>query len=209
MMDYRNIQLRKYYELKKVIESDMDDIDMQVNIIALLNDMEVNDVYNLPLDDYAEKVGEIMFLSEPPKPRRIKIRTSEIKINGKKYTLLTKPEKMTAGQYIDYQTCLKNKLGFEYILSCLLIPDGKKYGEYDYDGLVNDILDLDIQSCIDICFFFRKRLLSSIRDSLIYSDLEIRRAMRKAPKEKRMELRKEREKIHHKISEINGIGSIR
>lgn len=204
--DYNNMPLSKYYEIRDIISSDMEDIDIQANLIAIINDMDVNEVLDLPLNKYENLVESLAFLMETPKPE--KLRTKQFVINGNKYRLIDSTTKMTAGQYIDYQSYIKNEMGFEYIISCFLIPVGKKYGEYDVTDVIKDILDLDIQSCYNVCFFFQKKYLKSIRDSLIYSDLQILMAMRKAPKEKRKELKKVRKMIHQKISEINGIGNI-
>lgn len=202
---YSNMPLKSFYKIREIIESDMEDIDIQANLIAIINDMDIEDVYNLPISKYEDLVDSISFLMEVPKPSNLRLR--QFVINGHKYKLIDDVEKMTTGQYIDYQSYLKNEMGYEYIITCFLIPEGKKYGEYNVGDVIKDVMELDIQSCLNVCFFFQKKWLKSIKDSLIYSDLMILRSMRKAPKEKRMELKTVRKQIHQKISEINGIGN--
>lgn len=205
---YSEMSLKDYYELRKIFDEDLEDIDLQIKVIAFINDMEENEVLNLPLDKYAKMVESIEFLTELPKPKN-KVKTHSFNINGHKYRLMTDVSKMTAGQFIDYQTYLNNGLNYEYIMSCLFIPTSAKvYGDgYDVADVINDILCLDIQTCIDVCFFFQKKYLTSIKHSLIYSALTITRILRKVPKEKKEELMNLRKQIFQKVSEINGIGN--
>lgn len=202
---YSTLPLGKYYELKKVIETDGEPLDMQVSMLAIINDMTEDDILNLPLDRYAELVSSLDFLMEEPKAKNL--RSRKFNINGHRYELMKSVDRMTAGQYIDYQSYQDSGLGFEYILSTLLIPVGKNYGEYDSADVIGDILELDVQSCMDVCFFFHRKWVISILASLISSDLKIRRVMRKAPKEKQEELKQVRKMIREQISSISGIGS--
>ena len=102
---YSELTLDKYYELEQLFKDDLEEIDLQVKIISLLTDLDEDDILNLPLDEYAEYVEGMSFLLTKPKTRDVRINT--IELNGEKYEIFKQPEKMTAGQFIDYQTYLK------------------------------------------------------------------------------------------------------
>lgn len=203
---YSEMSIEKYYELKENMTEELEPLDFQVRLISILSDMGEDDVLNLPLDKYAEYVADLDFIYELPKPRNINY-VPTIKINNAKYKLLKDVSKMTAGQYIDFQSYLDNGLGVEYILSTVLIPEGKKYGEYDVMPVIEDIRKcLDIQTAISIRFFFHKKLLNTIKRFLISLDLMMRN--RKMPKEKQEQMRMARKEIRRMLSSLNGSGSI-
>ena len=202
---YSEMSIEKYYELKDNMTEELEPLDFQVRLISILSDMGEDDVLNLPLDKYAEYVADLDFIYELPKPRNMF--SSIIKINGVKYKLLKDVSNMTAGQYIDFQSYLDNELGVEYILSTVLIPEGKKYGEYDVMPVIEDIRKcLDIQTAISIRFFFHKKLLNTIKRFLISLDLMMRN--RRMPKEKQEQMRMARKEIRRMLSSLNGSGSI-
>lgn len=203
---YSEMSIEKYYELRKNMTEELEPLDFQVRLISILSDMDEDDVLNLPLDKYAEYVADLDFIYELPKPRNINY-VPTIKINNVKYKLLKDVSKMTAGQYIDFQSYLDNGLGVEYILSTVLIPEGKKYGEYDVMPVIEDIRKcLDIQTAISIRFFFHKKLLNTIKRFLISLDLMMRN--RKMPKEKQEQMRMARKEIRRMLFSLNGNGSI-
>lgn len=198
--NYNQLSLNKYYEIMDVLKEDMD-IDSQVKILSIITNMTENEIINLRLSKYEELLDSINFLYEPLKPKKHIPR--KMVINGNNYILLKSVDKMTAGQYIDIQSYYNNNLGYEYILSALVVPEGKKYGEgYDVQDVVNDILELDVQTCIDVCFFFRKKLLNSIRTTLIYLGWMIKKV--KIP-QKKQELMEVRKILMDKVLELSGI----
>ena len=198
--NYNQLPLNKYYEIMDVLKEDMN-IDSQVKILSIITNMTENEIINLRLSKYEELLDSINFLYEPLKPKKHIPR--KMVINGNDYILLKSVDKMTAGQYIDIQSYYNNNLGYEYILSALVVPEGKKYGEgYDVQDVVNDILELDVQTCIDVCFFFRKKLLNSIRTTLIYLGWMIKKV--KIP-QKKQELMEVRKILMDKVLELSGI----
>lgn len=202
---YSEMSIEKYYELRDNMSEELEPLDFQVRLISILSDMDEDDVLNLPLDKYAEYVADLDFIYELPKPRNMF--SSTIKINGVKYKLLKDVSKMTAGQYIDFQSYLDNELGVEYTLSTILIPEGKSYGDYDVMPVIEDIRKcLDIQTAISIRFFFHKKLLNTIKRFLICLDLMMRN--RRMPREKQEQMREARKGIRRMLSSLNGSGSI-
>lgn len=199
--NYNNLPLKKWYQIKDVLEGDYD-IDQQIKLLSIITDIPEDDLFNMKLDRYEKQLEALNFLTEPVKPKSSI--PNKILINGKRYRIMKNVDKMTAGQYIDIQTYYKENLGYEYILSTLVIPeDCKRYCEgYDIDDVIKDIMEIDIQTAIDVCFFFRKKLLNSIRTTLIYLDWMIK--MIKIP-QKKEELMKIHKMLKTKLSQLNGI----
>lgn len=199
--NYNNLPLKKWYQIKDVLEGDYD-IDQQIKVLSIITDIAEDDLFNMKLDRYEKQLEALNFLTEPVKPKSSI--PNKILINGKRYRIMKNVDKMTAGQYIDIQTYYKENLGYEYILSTLVIPeDCKRYCEgYDIDDVIKDIMEIDIQTAIDVCFFFRKKLLNSIRTTLIYLDWMIK--MVKIP-QKKEELMKIHKMLKTKLSQLNGI----
>lgn len=199
--NYNNLPLKKWYQIKDVLEGDYD-IDQQIKVLSIITDIPEDDLFNMKLDRYEKQLEALNFLTEPVKPKSSI--PNKILINGKKYRIMKNVDKMTAGQYIDIQTYYKENLGYEYILSTLVIPeDCKRYCEgYEIDDVIKDIMEIDIQTAIDVCFFFRKKLLNSIKTTLIYLDWMIK--MIKIP-QKKEELMKIHKMLKTKLSQLNGI----
>lgn len=202
---YDKLTIEKFYEIEKVMKEDLEDIDIQVKLISILTDKDEEEILNTKLDKYEEYVSGLNFLLNKPigKDRYI----NSIKLNGVKYNLLKTPEKMTAGQFIDFQSYIENNLGIEYTISTFLIPEGKKYGEYDVVPIIEDIRKyMDIQTAYNIRFFFRKKFLNTIKSFLIYLDWMTKN--RKLPKEQQEKMKMVRNQIKQLLSSLNGNGNI-
>lgn len=200
---YNKLSLKKYNQIMEILKSDEDELDIQVKVLSVLTDIDEEELYNMKLDKYHTYVEGMSFLYEPVKAKKKNL-PKTIKINGNEYRLLKNVEDMTAGQYIDIQTYYKQNLGYEYILSTLVIPvDCKKYSDgYIISNVINDIMEMDIQTAVDVCFFFQKKLLNSIRNTLIYLDWMMKGI--KIP-QKKQEIQKIRTMLEQKISSLNGI----
>ena len=171
---YKTLSVGKYMEIRELLKQELDEMDLQAEILAVLNDTTVDEIMKLPLPKYSEYVRMSAFLTEKPKPKADC--PKKITLNDRKYYVVRKAEDLTAAQYIDYQNYMKmddpdSKLA--EILSIFIIPDGKKYADgYDIAEVVKDIRDyLPIIVGFNICFFFRKKQAESIERTLIYLEL--------------------------------------
>jgi len=167
---YNELPVGKYLEIRDLLKEEREDIDLQVSILSVLSDLDENEVLNLPIGEYSKLVRESNFLSVKP---QFKAKAPDtIQLNGVKYNVCKRGDKMTAGQYIDYQTYMKmddpdSKLA--EVLSIFLIPEGKKYNEnYDIEDVQEAIREyLPINMAMGICFFLRKRSLQLLSSTLI------------------------------------------
>lgn len=201
---YKDLTVEKYIELYSIDINGMEEIDIQSTMIAILADMTVDEVLDLPISEYRKLAMQIQFLKEPPKTTK---HCSKIKIDGREYRVLDKVEDMTAGQYIDYQTYLQQNdiKMLPYILSCLIIPKGEKYGDSD---TINDMMQLSVEEALRISNFFMKQSQSLIRGTLLSLEWMMKKKARKMKDETmKAEMEKAVKEIHSLQSIIkNGDG---
>ncbi len=210
---YKELSINKYLEIRDILEEDGGELNIQANIIAVLTGMNVDDVLNLSLTKYNEYVQKTAFLLKKPDiNKRI---PNKLNINGRECYITTNVNKLTAGQYIDYETLINMKNYEKYIaniLACFIVPKGKTYGDgYDTDEIVQWIGEnLSIQDAMNICFFFRKKSLNSIKLTVTYLEIQMwlmSRKMKKHPEVKaKMEEVKKKLKTYRQDLQRNGDG---
>lgn len=209
-MNYTDIKLKQYLALKDMAK-ESDDLDMltiQAREIAICNDMTEDEVLGLSLPEYTKKVQEISFLSTPIKPR--KHLPSQIVIDGKKYKVENDVRKMTIGQFIDYNSLRELSNDDTYlpqILGVFVYPADKEYLKgYDADTNAEALKEgLDIQTAVDISFFFRSKLETYLRSMLLILGWEIKKMERKKTMSPE-KMKEVKEKMQALRSILNGNG---
>lgn len=153
--NYNDLTVGKYQEIMLLLNgAPMDELTMQTSLIAILSDEDEDDILNLPLSEYNKMVQGTAFLSEEPKKRIVA--TKYILGDMELETMLNMKD-MTAGQYIDYQTFIKDPDKYLVeMLSVFLIPKGKKYNDgYDILEVHNAIREhLSIVDALSMSAFF-------------------------------------------------------
>lgn len=161
--NWEQINLQTYNEIKKIVtDTDLQDIDKNAELLAVLYDVDVDDIYKLKVSQIQNMLRESSFISELPQPKKLSLK--HIVINGKKYNILTDISKYTVAQYVDFQTLVKK--GDEYaanILATIIIPQGHAYGDdYDINTVVEEINNyLPATMAISLVFFYTKKLMNS------------------------------------------------
>lgn len=174
---YDKLTVGKWLELKNV-NLEQDDIDIQADILSVLTDKTVDELMLLPIPEYQSLVQTSTFLNTEPKTLTKLPET--LKLEDKEFYIHQKVEKMTAGQYIDYQSYLKDN-DYAHILPCFIIPKGKKYGE-DYDiEEVSQIIcnNLPITVALTISRFFFLQYLSLTQATVDYLISKTKKIARK------------------------------
>lgn len=200
--NYNSLTIKKYLDIKEVLEMNTDEVEQQAELIAILNDMDVEDVLELPLGTYHRLVQSLGFLTELPSPRQAP--PTKYKIDGVEYDVMLNIQDMTVAQYIDYQTFLKE--GDKYIvelLSVFIIPKGKKYNEgYDIIEVQKKIRNtLSVVDAVTMSTFFLTLFQALISNTVRYSIKKLKRMMRK---EKNLEIR---EKYKEAITALQQSGA--
>ena len=194
--NYKDLTLEKYLQLRDIDITELEPLDIQAQMIAILSDMTEDEVLDLSLPEYQRLVGEMLFLNEEPVP--IKTIPKELTIGGRKYSVLKNAREMTAGQFIDYQSYIKDDVEkkLPLLLTCFIIPKGKKYGQYDIAEVIDDMRMLPIETVLGLAAFFLRQSQRLISNTLTYLDWSVRRMERKEKKtETREKMKEAREKI--------------
>lgn len=178
---YKKLPLGKYSEIVAVLKDEsLEDIDKQVKVVALLNDMDEDDVLNLPITEFSKLNFAASFLQEPCEDD--KSRVAESYTFGDLVLLPVKStDKITTSQYIDFQNFAKDyENNIVGLLSCLLVPKGKTYGNgYDIADVHKAISDsLSVFDAFALLSFFFDSLTLSVKDSLTYLQKKMRRMER-------------------------------
>lgn len=203
---YKDLTLDKYLALRN-IDVEQEEIDIQSQMLAVLNDCTVDEILDLKLDEYHRLVGQMNFLLNEPNP--IKKVPNEITINKNKYEVIKDARSMTAGQFIDYQNYIKDinstEKNLPLLMTCFLIPKGKKYGDYDFVEVAKDMGQLPIEMVLGLAGFFFRKSQKLISNTLTYLDWMVKR-MRKREKNKEIVAKMEEatEKLHTLKNLVNG-----
>ncbi len=184
--NYNKLTIGKYQEVLEAIRDYEDEHERNTALIAVLSDQEPDEVLNLSLSEYKARVDGLRFLLEEPVQAPIKNR---YRIGNMELDLCADLSKLTAGQYIDYQTFIKDvEKNMVELLSVFLIPKGKKYGDYDM-GEVHEAIreNLSICDALGLSAFFlalSQALIESTLTSLIRRMKKMKRKA-KTPEEKK------------------------
>lgn len=157
-----------------------DDLERQVATIAALSGTTDEEVLNMPLPDYKVASGELVFLTMPVPIRKDPKPAKEYRLGDLRLVPSADPMKMTAAQYIDFQTvsaqAAKEKHGnLSALLACFLIPKGCRYNEgYDIREVQAAIRDgLDVVSAIELLSSFFAASRKSMQATLTSSTLKV------------------------------------
>lgn len=188
---YRKLTIGRYIDgVLPAILGDYDPVERQARIIGALADMTWEDVLDLPIRDYSEMAARTHFLET-------EIDTSRMGHIARRYTLgdlvlvpVTDYTKLTAAQFIDFQTYAKEAdKNVIPIVATLLVPEGRTYNKgYDVADVQKAVAEhLSVQDAMEVVGFFFALAAKSLQDSLTYSEREakkMRRKDRKAVKER-------------------------
>lgn len=162
--DWKDVSINLFYQIKKIMDADLEETDRKIKILALLMDETEEEFSGRKIGEVQELAEQLNFMQKDPF-----IKTNDVKtlfINGAEYELRTKLEDYSVAQYVDFQNYIKDgQNNLARMLSTVIIPVGKKYNDgYDIEELIQNIGDnLSIAHANYIMFFFTKKLVSSIK----------------------------------------------
>lgn len=170
---YEALTLGTYMRVNEVLESDAEDLDKQVEIIAILSGMAVDEVLLLPLADYSRMAAESAFLRKPCPPTPI--------AEGYRFGDLAPVldfTKINTAQYVDFQTFSKDfPRSLPQLLSVFMVPEGKAYNEgYDSRKVQEQVKQMPFPDALGLAAFFFGRFLELTMDSLTSWATEMRKS---------------------------------
>ena len=155
--------------------------------MSILTGIGEDEILDLPIQEFKVMTSRMGFL-ERDLPTEVTRLEESYRIGRFDLVPVIDMRKISTAQYIDFQSF--HQAGFEEhfveILSCILIPKGRKYNQ-DYDIIeVQDAIrrDLNVHDGASIYAFFMFSCRESIKDILTFSLQETKKIKDKAKKEK-------------------------
>ena len=188
--NYHRLPIGKYLDIVNLCDTEMDDVDRKVKIVAILTGLTDDEVLNLPITEFTECCAKAKFLDKQCPENLIPGVSRSYPIGGFVLLPVTDIRKITTAQYIDFKTFEKDKEHkFVEMLSCFLVPRGKEYNDgYDILDVHNAIREeMSVAEVLALLAFFfkewvgliRSTLSSSIKDAMRIEDKETRERMLK------------------------------
>lgn len=161
---YSTISLQDYVDLQRIISEETDDYVKMQGVVRIVKGVDID---TLPIQEAHRLMDEVSEQLQQP------LQYDDIRDTYKfgDYTcVVTDADNMTMGQFMDYQTLLKegvNKHLVE-ILSVLFVPKGSKYsdGTYDLIALRKHIASSPVDYCISVVPFVQRLFVKSLKASL-------------------------------------------
>lgn len=188
--NFKDLILGDYLEILAIYKDDsLDELDKQVKTIAFLSGKDEDFILNLPIYDYQALSSKLSYLFGEL-PTEVTRLADSYNIGNFELIPVTDMRKVITAQYIDFQSFHQAGMEehFAEILSCLLVPKGKKYNQ-DYDILeVQSAIrnELSVYDAASLYAFFMISCRESIRDMLIFSLQEAKRIQDKTERERIM-----------------------
>lgn len=131
--NYTSLTVGKYEELIKARAEHEDDTnELNLHVLSILSDMTVEQLLDLKVPEFRAMMDRAGFLCTAPRPAEV---AKLYRFGDMDLVPVTDIRKMTAAQYIDFQSIARLGEGHQAeLISCFLVPKGKKYNE-DYDIL--------------------------------------------------------------------------
>lgn len=172
--NYKALDLGRFMKIDRILRTPAEEIDKQVQIVAILADMTEAEVLQLPLADYQRMALQIGFLGAECPPEEV---TGEPFQAGDWLLVPTKDfTKINTAQYVDFQTFAKDYPStIPELLSCFLVPFGKSYNDgYDIAEVQQAVRELMLPKAIGLTAFFFNSFRKSIEGTLHSLELKTR-----------------------------------
>ena len=204
--NYRKLPIGKYNEIVKLCETEMDEVDRKVSIVAILTGLTEDEVLALPITDFTECCAKAKFIDLPCPETLIPSVSKSYPVGEFNLVPVTDMRKVTTAQYIDFLSFSKDKEhNIVEMLSCFLVPKGMDYNEgYDILDVHNAIKEeMSVAEVLAVLAFFFGSWTRSLHSTLSYSERMARRVKDKGKRQMMME------RIAELRSTISGGGSPR
>jgi hypothetical protein len=149
-------------------DSGASDNDKQLELLSALTGLSVDALLDEPLGDFAQQNEAAAFVLVYPQPHAVR---EAYTLRGVLYLPTLKRERMTAGQFIDWNEIAGQKDGgrhWSQLLSVVLVPEGKTYGSgYDIGEVQEAIAaELCVLDAVALRAFFLTLCAASLTDTL-------------------------------------------
>lgn len=166
---YEQMPVGVYERIMAALEdSGASDNDKQMELLSALTGLSVDALLDEPLGDFAQQNEAAAFVLVYPQPHAVR---DAYTLRGVRYLPTLKRERMTAGQFIDWNEIAGQKDGgrrWSQLLSVVLVPEGKTYGSgYDIGEVQEAIAaELCVLDAVALRAFFLTLCAASLTDTL-------------------------------------------
>lgn len=200
---FKDINLKDYKKIVEINNRELDsNLEKDIAVLSVLLCVEESEVYNLPIVELRSLIEQINWVYEYEFKPTGKL-VNKLKIDGIEYTVNPDINSFTVSQYMDFQNFWdKRNERMGNLLAVFIVPQGKKYNEgYDVIELADRLEEIfTLDDWNNVCFFFLKNYLTSIKASLLYSDWQMRKMQRKEKNpEKKQKIKNLRKQLHQQI----------
>lgn len=199
--DYKKLPIGKWLEIRDVQRDEAieDKYTKTVAMLSILSDIPEEELYDLKLEDFSKMTGEMAFLMKevPQVPVCDRYKLGEYNL-----VLVRDLKELTASQFIDYQTFIKDTDKYIVeLLSIFLIPKGKKYcKDYDIVDVQKAIREnLSIADAMSVSAFFLDLFKVLYRSMQIY----LTKMLKKMKKKMKVE---EATQIEQALQNLENVG---
>ena len=156
--NYRELPIGDYQDILALCKDEsLEELDRQVKILSILTKVDEGTLLNLPIQEFKCLTNRMGFL-EKKLPTKVSRLADSYRIGKFELIPVIDMRKVITAQYIDFQSF--HQAAFEdhfvELLSCLLVPKGKKYNQ-DYDIIeVQDAIrrNLNLHDAASLYAFF-------------------------------------------------------
>lgn len=204
------ISLTDYKKIVEISKRELDsDMEKDIAVVSILCEVPEKEIYDLPIQQLQSLLVDASWIKKPFTFSH-SFNTKKVKIEGEEYVVNPDINQFSVAQYMDFQNFWdKRNDHMGNLLAVFIIPKGHKYNEgYDVVELAQKLEDtISIKFWNEVCFFFLKDWLNSVKASAIYSLWVTRKMRRKMKDKEKKALLKEKEKeLMEKVKAILPIG---
>jgi hypothetical protein len=156
-MNWNTITVEQYQTIMKVIASDMDELDKEINVCALVAGITPTDIEAMSLEDYADLKRRISFIySKPPE--------GKARQAWKGYRFIYDIGKINTGRFVSVNTFMAGGIveNLHNLAACIVKPMFGKYKAEHHEKYANDMKQAPLVSILSSCVFFCNLLEQSV-----------------------------------------------
>lgn len=190
-----------YWEICDILNNpDDSDMDKSAKLCCVIEGMDLDDFYNLPVNDATKKINQLSFLNNFS---LIKHYTPKnLVIDGQKYNVMSDMSKLNVSQFIDYENFIQQPFrdNYDKILSIFIIPENYKYNDgYDISKVQEMIREkITFREVQSLANFILVKFLKYFLNSLRYLTCQIK----KMTGEEKVKMEKQMEELKKKMKEL-------
>jgi hypothetical protein len=181
--DWTQVTLAQYIGLADLNEMEGSEEERVLATIALMADIDIEDVRMVRMADLGRLMGQLQFLKDPIQGKVSK----SIPLRWKRYKIAKDAHTMTAGQYIDINYFLTNKkapANFADIMAVLMQPTKfmfwtRKKKPMEHEAIKQDALNLPMTIVKPLADFFLSTYNELEKNTADYSLRTIERELKR------------------------------